>query len=157
MQNNLFFDLVRGDQKRIIDAISTGAQWEVWMQTEMGVLFVQQGMQAARELRYPTPHANLSLDLLVSQNTGEAVAIELKAESGTNAGQAGGRPIRAALEADWDKIGHYDCQGLKARWVCTLAYSAVAKGKIDELKRAHPAQIQTQDFGPIRAVLIDAT
>jgi hypothetical protein len=157
MQNNIFFDLVRGDQKRIVDAITTGAQWEVWMQTEMGVLFVSQGMQAARELPYPPPHANLSLDLLVSQKTGESVAIELKAESATNAGQAGGRPIKAALEADWEKIGHYDCQGLKNRWVCTVAYSSTAKMKIDELKRAHPAQVQTQDFGPLRAVLIDAT
>jgi len=157
MQNNIFFDLVRADQERIKDAISTGAQWEVWMQSEMGVLFVGQGMQAARELRYPRPHDNLSLDLLVRQKNGNAVAIELKAESATNAGQAGGRPIKAALEADWAKIGQYDCQGLMARWVATIAYSAEAKRKIDALKAAHPAEITTADFGALRAVLIDAT
>ncbi len=113
------------DRTRITQAITTGAAWELWAQVELIVLLRSSGINAAREVPYPAPYANLSLDIIAQDAFGQ-YAIELKVESATNAGAA----ILAAAQQDMLKIQHYILAGAGARWVVAVAYSAVARNAL---------------------------
>lgn len=111
--------IILGDAPRIATAIASGAGWEIWMQVELYLLLVANGLSAARELPYPPPHATRRLDIRCTDTAG-SYAIELKAESATNAGAA----IMAGVASDAAKIGSY--AGVTSRWVVAVGYSAVA-------------------------------
>lgn len=119
MTNNNLLNLVRANTGRIIDAISTGAAWEIWMQVELILMLRQNQMQVARELKYPD--SNNYLDARVADSQG-AYAIELKVESATNSGSA----ILNAILADKVKIASYNVVNT-TKWVLGIAYSAEAK------------------------------
>lgn len=110
------------DRGRISQAITTGAAWEIWAQVELVVLLRNQGIQAAREVAYPPPNQNLSLDVYAQDAAGR-YAIELKVESAHNAGPA----VLAAAQQDMQKIQAYPQPVPGARWVTVIAYSDTAR------------------------------
>ncbi len=121
MNVNQLANMIIVDRARIASAITTGAAWEIWMQVELVVLLVAAGVQAAREVPYPPPNGNLSLDVLAQDNAGR-YAIELKVESANNSGAA----LLTAAKADMTKIQNY-VPNPGARWVVAIAYSGVAR------------------------------
>lgn len=121
MNNVGMQNLIFNDAPRIVEAISTDAAWEVWMQVELVLILRGGGLQAAREVHYPAPNAQLVLDAIAQDNQGR-YAIELKVESATNAGAA----IIAGINADRVKIALYPAPNPGARWVVGIGYSAVA-------------------------------
>ncbi len=106
MTNQELLTLILSDNQAITLAISTGAQWEIWMQAEFEILCRKIGWEIARKVRYPYPHQGSKLDFLVKDNQGQ-YAIELKVESATNAGQIAGQSIPISIENDKSKIQHY--------------------------------------------------
>jgi hypothetical protein len=121
MTNNGLQALIFNDAPRIVEAISTGAGWEVWMQVELVLILRAGGLQAAREVHYPPPNAQLILDVIAQDNAG-VYAIELKVESATNAGRA----IINGINADCQKLALYPAPHPGARCVVGIGYSAVA-------------------------------
>jgi hypothetical protein len=121
MTNNELANLLVADTTRIVDAITTGAAWEIWMQVELIIILRQNGKQAAREVQYGDA-SNLYLDALV-RDQNEAYAIELKVESANNSGIA----LLTAMQADIAKIKGYPAASVNGRWVVSMAYSGDAK------------------------------
>ena len=121
MTNSDLQNLILGDAQRIAEAIATGAGWEIWMQVELTLRLRAAGVQAAREVPYPPPYGNLTLDI-IAQDTFGLYAIELKVESATNAGAA----IIRGINEDRAKISHYPPPNPGARWVVGIAYSFAA-------------------------------
>ena len=127
MNNHDLSNMILGDQAQIIQAISTGAAWEIWMQVELITLFRRAGVQAAREVPYPPPNENLRLDALAQDNQGR-YAIELKVESANNAGAA----VLASAQQDIVKISNYPALNPGARWVVAIGYSGEALFDLQE-------------------------
>jgi hypothetical protein len=126
MNNVGLQNLIFADAPRIVEAISTGAGWEVWMQVELALILRGGGLQAAREVHYPPPNAQLILDVIAQDNAGR-YAIELKVESATNAGAG----IINGINADRAKLAYYPPQNPGARWVVGIGYSAAAVRAMD--------------------------
>ena len=120
MNNFGLRNLITNDSARIVQAISTGAGWEVWMQVELVLILRANGVQAAREVPYPPPSA-FSLDV-IAQDAAGTYAIELKVESANNAGAL----MINGINADRVKIAQYPAQNPGARWVVGLCYSNAA-------------------------------
>lgn len=127
MNNVQLQNLIFGDSARIVDAITTGAAWEIWMQVELVLILRQSGRQAARELPYPPPYQNLRLDCGAQDNQG-MYAIEMKVESANNAGAA----IVNALNADRLKLANYTQPNPGARWVVGIGYSQAAVNALNQ-------------------------
>jgi hypothetical protein len=121
VNNVQFGNIIFGDSGRIVAAITTGAGWEIWMQVELTILLRANNIQAAREVPYPPPNGNLTLDVIAQDNAG-IYAIELKVESATNAGAA----IINAINQDRQKITLYPQPNPGARWVVGIGYSNAA-------------------------------
>lgn len=121
MNNVQLQNLIFGDAARIVQAITTGAAWEIWMQVELVLILRAGGLQAAREVPYPPPNANLSLDV-ISQDQAGVYAIELKVESANNAGAA----IINGINTDRAKIALYPQPHPGFRWVVGIGYSVPA-------------------------------
>ncbi len=121
MNNVGLQNLIFGDSPRVVEAISTGAGWEVWMQVELVLILRAAGLQAAREVHYPPPNAQLILDVIAQDSAGQ-YAIELKVESATNAGAG----IINGINADRTKLALYPPPNPGARWVVGIGYSATA-------------------------------
>jgi hypothetical protein len=121
MTNAQLQALIFGDAVRIVEAISTGAAWEIWMQVELVLILRAANVQAAREVPYPPPNQQLTLDVIAQDAVGR-YAIELKVESATNAGGA----IIGSINADRAKLLYYPQPNPGARWVVGIGYSAAA-------------------------------
>jgi hypothetical protein len=121
MNNVGLQNLIFNDSARIVEAISTGAAWEILMQVELVVILRAAGVQAAREVQYPPPNQQLFLDVAAQDNAGR-YAIELKVESANNAGAA----ILNGVNADRQKIALYPQLNPGARWVVGICSSAAA-------------------------------
>lgn len=121
MNNVGLQNLVFGDSGRIVEAISTGAAWEVWMQVELILILRAAGLQAAREVPYPPPNGAWRLDCICQDNAG-TYAIELKVESANNAGAQ----IVVGIAQDRVKLANYPAQNPGARWVLGIGYSVAA-------------------------------
>lgn len=121
MNNTQLQNYILADSARIVEAITTGAAWEIWMQVELVLILRQANIQAAREVSYPPPHQNLRLDCIAQDNQGR-YAIEMKVESANNAGAQ----IVNALNADRLKIANYPQPNPGARWVVGIGYSVAA-------------------------------
>lgn len=138
---------------RIKDAITTGAQWEVWMQTELALLSRQAGHSAVREVPYGDGR---SLDILVQYDASHHIAIELKCESATNAGQ----PPMSAITDDWTKVQDYpltaDPNVTVLRLVVFLYYTSAKAAQVAALQAAHAAAVWTSDLGGVSVAMIDA-
>lgn len=141
------------EKSRIEAAITTGAQWEIWMQTELAVLFRQAGFQATREVAYGN---NNYLDLLVQLTPNQHLAIELKCESATNAGEP---PLRKITD-DWQKIRNYPVTPTSIvtviRLVIFIGYSATKRQQMHKLAAQHPTAIWIADHAPYFVAMIDA-
>lgn len=162
MTNLELLELILSDTTRITTAISTGAQWEIWMQVELSILLKNAGMQVAREVPYPRPYDSMVLDILTQDKQGARYAIELKAESATNAGFAAGQAIMTALQADAAKIKNYEVASLSARWAVGIAYSATSRGKFTDYAAQFPEAVITGEGvsgegGSISVIVIDAS
>jgi len=126
---------VLADEPRIVAAIATGAQWEIWMQVELAIVLSGNGIQIAREAPYvPATVPVTRLDCLASDGR-TRFPIEMKVESATNAGRA----LLAAILQDRAKLaGYVDPTVTLTRWVIGIAYSDVAKQGLAQLA-ADPA------------------
>lgn len=144
--------LIISDAGRIATAISTGAQWEVWMQVELACIFRANGFNVARELPYPYPFPRMRLDLAVQDPAGAYYAIELKVESATNSGPA----VVRGVEEDVVKIGRFNIEGLADKWVVGVAYSAAAKGLFRELAAEQPQLYITQEAEGVSVLIVNA-
>jgi len=112
---------ILADSPRIVEAIQTGAAWEVWMQVELVLILRAAGLQAAREVPYPPPNGQLLLDVIAQDNAG-GYAIELKVESAHNAGPF----VMIGVNADRQKLMLYPQPAPGARWAVGICYSNVA-------------------------------
>jgi len=144
MNNQDLSNMILADQAQIIQAISTGAAWEIWMQVQLINLLQQAGAQAAREVPYPPPHDNLRLDVFAQDDQGR-YAIELKVESADNAGAA----VLASARQDIAKIANYPASNPGARWVVAIGYSAAALHALGGFANnpANNAILNTNDIG----------
>jgi hypothetical protein len=122
MNNAEFGNMILADSQRIATAISTGAAWEIWMQVELCLILRGHDVQAWREGNYPYPNQAWLIDVVAKDNFG-SYAVELKAESATNAGRA----ILNGINQDRAKIAHYAPQNPGARWVVGIGYSGDAR------------------------------
>jgi hypothetical protein len=130
---------------RISIAISTGVQYEIWLQVEMMIMMRMAKISVAREVPYPIPNQHLDLDMLLgeciiqTENNGlqtidnKRYAVELKTESPTNAGKM----LLKNLQADMAKIAAYHTRYLAERWVVGIAHSSEAKNALSTYAR-HP-------------------
>jgi len=125
MNNHGLSNVILQDSWRISEAIATGAAWEIWMQVELVLLLRQAGIQAAREVAYPVPNQNLSLDVIAQDKQGR-YAIELKVESANNAGAA----VLSAARQDMVKVANYPVQNPGVRWVVAVGYSPAARNAL---------------------------
>ena len=121
MNNVQLGNLIFGDSARIVEAITTGAAWEVWMQVELVLILRAAGKQAAREVPYPPPNQAQRLDCIAQDNQG-VYAIELKVESATSAGAQ----IINGINQDRQKLLNYPQPNPGARWVLGIGYSVAA-------------------------------
>ncbi|HEX8560875.1 MAG TPA: hypothetical protein VF668_22465 [Pyrinomonadaceae bacterium] len=153
MSANELINLILGDSARIATAISTGAQWEIWMQVELAVLFRGADMMSSREVPYPEPNDGLRLDLLVADKSGSRYAIEMKVESATNSGRA----ILAGLQKDKLKIAAYSVNRLAGKWVVGVAYSGEAKTVFRELALQDPSKNVTDESNGVGVVVMAAS
>lgn len=168
-----FLNLLLQNQ-RITRAIQSGGQWEVWLQTELGIELQQTYGATGRELKYP--NSAESVDLAFTLNN-EYYAIELKVESATNAGQFAGMMLVNAAHGDITKlrslnVGAYPAtlQGVTApvtafavqgtmtipnvhKWVVCVAWSPTGKQKIADLQGLGAVDFVDEEGG-IRAALI---
>lgn len=123
--------LILNNEDRIVEAISTGAQWEVWLQVEIEIMLRREygnlgkNVGIAREVPYGD---GCSLDLLVQDQDG-TYAIELKVESANNSGRA---VLKAASE-DYGKIQNYNPGFPCSRCVVVVYYSDAATEAVHEL------------------------
>lgn len=117
---------VLGNEPRIVQAITAGAGWEVWMQVEFVLMCRDRQWQVAREVPYP--QGNQVLDFLVSAAFGERTAVELKVESANNAGRAALR----LFQNDVAKLANYNCDMLVDRYAMGIVYSDQAKQAYNE-------------------------
>lgn len=118
-----------GHQARIVQAMRTEAQWEVWLQVEMAVALNSIGI-AVREQKYDD--SRKSLDILFversSQQTNQLFVIELKAES-LKTNLVSGRSMFSALLSDLDKMQSLQVNNLKNKYSCSaLTYIACGIG-----------------------------
>lgn len=112
---------ILGDEPRIVQAITAGAGWEVWMQVEFVLMCRDRRWQVAREVPYP--QGNQVLDFLLSAAFGERTAVELKVESANNSGRA----VLRAFQNDVAKLQNYQIELLVDRYAVGVAYSDQAK------------------------------
>lgn len=133
MNPQLLINAILGNEPRIVQAITAGAGWEVWMQVEFVLMCRDRQWQVAREVPYP--QGNQVLDFLVSANFGERTAVELKVESANNAGRAALR----LFQNDVAKLANYNCDMLVDRYALGIAYSDQAKQAFEQYAN------QTQD------------
>ncbi|MCL1036965.1 hypothetical protein L2725_06550 [Shewanella corallii] len=122
MNANDLSDLVLAKRTDIAETIETGAAWELWMQVEMVKILRAADKSVAREVAYPAPHDNWSLDFLAGDTQGQ-YAIELKVESATNAGTR----LIASVASDITKLAYYPAPNPGARWVLAIGYSSAAR------------------------------
>lgn len=85
---------------RILAAMNTNAQWEIWLQVEMSIYLKGSGNIVIREQRYDD--SRKSLDILAKMGS-RAFAIELKAES-LQTGRVSGATMYQALSLDKKKL-----------------------------------------------------
>ncbi|TFB33220.1 hypothetical protein [Pedobacter alluvionis] len=114
-----------------VDAISTGAGWEIWLQTELILALrgANQGYSGARELPYPSPLSRSRLDIGIGHNQ-EYYAIEMKVESPTRA-----KPFLSRILKDVTKIGYYAVQGSQvklSKYVVGIGYGVAAKAQMKQ-------------------------
>lgn len=133
MNNVNLQNLILGDANRIAAAITTGAAWEIWMQVELVLILRAAGVQAAREVPYPPPNQQLSLDVYAQDNAGR-YAIELKVESANNSGAG----IMNGINQDRQKLLLFPPQNPGARWVVGIGYSVAALNAMAQFA-ANPA------------------
>ena len=122
MNANDLSTLVLAKHVDIAEAVATGAAWELWMQVEMVKILKAAGKSVAREVSYPAPHDNWSLDFLAGDSQGR-YAIELKVESATNAGTR----LLTSVQSDITKLAYYPAPNPGARWVLAIGYSNAAR------------------------------
>ncbi len=114
-----------------VNAISTGAGWEIWLQTEL-ILALRDanlGYSGARELPYPSPWSKSRLDIGIGHNQ-EYYAIEMKVESAFKA-----KPFLSRILKDVTKIGYYSIQGSQVKltkYVVGIAYGVAAKAQMKQ-------------------------
>lgn len=117
------FNIVIGNEPRIVEAVTAGAGWEIWMQVAFTIQCRDRNWQVARELSYPGP-SNYILDFLVAEPGGARFPIELKVESATNAGTA----VMTGFQNDVQKLQTYPSDLQTATgYALGIAYSATAK------------------------------
>lgn len=146
MQAKDIVDSVLSDQSRIATAISMGAAWEAWMRVELAILLRERGYSVAREVPYPPPRDEQTLDLLAGEESLQtAYAIELKVECAAHSGPA----VLAAAREDMTKIQGYSLAGLGARWVVVIAYSATARDALREFGATAEHQAMFHEDGGV--------
>lgn len=143
-------NIVLGNEPRIVDAISAGAGWEVWLQVEFVIECRARNWQVARELSYPGP-SNYILDFLVAEPGGARFPIELKVESATNAGAA----VITGFQNDVQKLLTYPSDPQTATgYALGVAYSGAAKNAMQNYVGQAPNRLYAA--GPIAiGVLIE--
>ncbi len=95
-------------ESRIVGAIESGAQWEIWLQVElMAALRNRYGING-RE--WTLPGTSESVDLAFTYK-GRYYFVEIKVESAHNAGQFAGKTCEKAVEADLEKLGRISLSG----------------------------------------------
>lgn len=128
---------------RISIAISTGAQYEIWLQVEMMIMMRMAKVSVARDVPYPIPNQHLDLDMLLgeciiqTEKNGlqtidnKRYAVELKTESPMNSGKG----LLKNLQTEMVKIAAYNTRFLAARWIVGIAHSSEAKNALSTYAR----------------------
>lgn len=141
--------VVLGDELRIVDAISAGAGWEVWMQVEFVILCRQRGWQVAREIPYPG-NSGYKLDFLLGDQQ-QQFPVEMKVESATNAGAA----VLTAFRNDVDKLDTYPADAQTTTgYVLGLAYSSAGRNALQTY--AGQGQNRLYQMGQSIGVLVES-
>jgi hypothetical protein len=109
--------LILGDEARIVEAISAGAGYEVWMQVEFVLLCRANEWSVAREVPYGNG-TKLILDFLLGRWQ-QRYAVELKVESARNAGKG----VLLEFVKDVEKLALYHIDELAGRYAVAIAYS----------------------------------
>ena len=127
--------ILRGEQS-MVEAISTGAQWEVWLQVELLRVWMKGGNGAgAREVQYPAPLTRYHADLVLSDHDSLYV-IELKVEGGGNRRGGGAGNATAFFQAmnnDVIKLQSFQSGPVGmgdrklVKWAVGIAYSTQVK------------------------------
>ena len=114
-------NMVLAEIGRISRAISCGEAWKIWMQVECVVQLRSNGIQVAREVRYPFPCDGQCLDLLAQDEAGQ-YAIELEVESINTAGTE----LLEVAKQNMIRILDYPLTEAGARFVVVIGYSRIA-------------------------------
>ncbi|MFC1222726.1 hypothetical protein ACFE6N_02895 [Pedobacter sp. BG31] len=125
------FNFFKLKAPQTVNAISTGAGWEIWLQTELILALrdANQGYSGARELPYPSPWEKSRLDIGIGHNQ-EYYAIEMKVESATKT-----KPFLNRILKDVTKIGYYAVQGSEvklSKYVVGIGFSVAAKAQMKQ-------------------------
>jgi hypothetical protein len=157
-----FLNLILGISGRIKQAVTAGAQFEIWMQVELYLLLLENRIAVARELNYADNRR--SLDLLIGNGQGDYAAVELKVQSGGPGGLIGGKPRIDAVEDDIRKVREFKDVTLTrgpggtvpvvARWVVAIVYGVEPKQRLRELGQ-HFNTLSGEGHG-ILVMVIDA-
>lgn len=131
------FNFFKLKAPQIVNAISTGAGWEIWLQVELilAVRAAGQGYSGAREVRYPSPWDSSRLDISIGHKQ-EYYAIEMKVESATKT-----KPFIDRILKDVTKIAHYNIQGSDvklSKYVVGIGFSVAAKAQMKAYSENNP-------------------
>jgi|GEM_PF-1337432 len=129
---------------QIINAISSGAGWEIWAQVDFMIALREQfpGSSGSREVPYPW--SAKKLDMIIGLND-QRYAIEMKVESATKSA-----PFAYRLLKDATKIETYFLQGDPqplTKWVVGIGYSPAAKRNMVAYEQKDPANVVYQESG----------
>ena len=133
------FIFFKSKAPQIVNAISTGAGWEIWLQVELilAVRAAGQGYSGAREVPYPSPWDRSRLDITIGHNQ-EYYAIEMKVESATKT-----KPFMDRILKDVAKIAYYEVKGSDvklSKYVVGIGFSIAAKAQMKVYSEEHPGK-----------------
>ncbi|MGQ9425598.1 hypothetical protein ACXYTJ_08015 [Gilvimarinus sp. F26214L] len=116
-----FCNLITDMEEKVVAAIQSGAQWEVWLQVEIFGALIRNFGCGGREIRRDGARAT---DLAFTHDS-TVHMVELKVESAHHAGQFAGVSLSDAVDADVEKLRRLNVVGHK--WSCCIAWSRQGK------------------------------
>lgn len=133
MEPSDLIDLILQHEHDWIEAISTGAGWELWGQVEVSKYLLRRYGVMGREVPYSG--STKSVDIAV-QIAKQNYFIEMKVESARNSGTFAGESLLKAVGDDLAKIRQFEGQG--HIWVLVIAYSIASKSELLEMSSDAP-------------------
>ncbi len=146
-------DLILNLSDRIVRAVTTGADWEIWLQVEIALALEEKGITVTREVKYPS-NFNWQLDFLVGVGL-DLCAIELKVQS------ALGRALElwSGIDSDLTKLDNFNLQNMKInKWAVGVAHNKEGQEALEQITKMLPSmnrQCSYRASGTVGVIVVE--